>query len=660
MSCAALATGGALTGAAAGSAGGPPSSSSLPGGRAAQKPRASAGRLSGNQRQLQRQRQRKSSALRRCGLETALLPGCARAAQEDRGSGGGGGGGGGGGRLPSSVWHELADDHQDPEVVARVRSQEADALSPVGHFFDNESITRPSHLKDQVQQEGLTAAKKMHGSRELEKNGSGTYRRQKTAALATEAPLLDSESGRVASSASGEVQPWKSSLRHVLVAVISTFLFGYHVGVVNGPLDYMAVDLGFAANALIKGLVVSIYLVGAFIGCAFSSTIADNLGRKRAFQLSAIPIIAGSAISASAMSVEAMLAGRLLVGLGLGVVGSVSALYISEVSPTEQRGTFGSLCQVATCLGILGAIVIGLPVTSDPTWWRMCFWVSIGPAVMLVAGMELSAESPRWLAKKGKWDAAERELEVLWGPSEVKGAITELKDASSETTVEGTLGDLFGKRYVKVVATGAALFAFQQLSGINAIFYFSSIVFKNAGISSGTVASIGVGVINLVGAFASTYMMDRLGRKKLMSLSFSGMVSCAVLTVAGIAMAAQAAGAAFPIFQPVASAISIGGTLAYVFMFALGAGPVPALLLPEIYPSRIRAKAMGFAMCLNWALNFLVGLFFLQLLQQWGPAALYSSFAAVCGAAVVFVNGQVVETKGKSLEEIERLLTPEL
>eukprot|EP00850_Spirogloea_muscicola_P018521 SM000170S02693 [mRNA] locus=s170:212133:216530:- [translate_table: standard] len=653
MSCAALATGGTLTGATAGSAVGPPSSSSLTGGRAAQKSRASAGRLSGSQRQLQRQRQRKSSALRRCGLETAPLPGCARAAQEDRGSGGGGSGGsgGGGGRLPSSVWHELAEDHQDPEVAARTRSQEADALSPVGHFFDNESITRPSRLKDQVQQEGLTAAQKMHGSRELEKGGSGTYRRQKTAALATEAPLLDSESGRGTSGASDAVEPWKSSLRHVLVAVISTFLFGYHVGVVNGPLDFMAMDLGFAANALIKGLVVSIYLVGAFVGCAFSSTIADNLGRKRAFQLSAIPIIAGSAISASAMSVEAMLAGRLLVGLGLGVVGSVSALYISEVSPTEQRGTFGSLCQVATCLGILGAIVIGLPVTSDPTWWRMCFWVSIGPAVALVAGMELSAESPRWLAKKGKWDAAERELEVLWGPSEVKGAITELKDASSETTAEGTLGDLFGKRYVKVVATGAALFAFQQLSGINAIFYFSSIVFKNAGISSGTVASIGVGVINLVGAFASTYMMDRLGRKKLMSLSFSGM---------GIAMAAQAAAAAFPIFQPVASAVSIGGTLAYVFMFALGAGPVPALLLPEIYPSRIRAKAMGFAMCLNWALNFLVGLFFLQLLQQWGPAVLYSSFAAVCGAAVLFVNSQVVETKGKSLEEIERLLTPEL
>lgn len=192
---------------------------------------------------------------------------------------------------------------------------------------------------------------------------------------------------------------WKLSLPHVCVATIASFLFGYHIGVVNAPLEYIAFDLGFSGNTLAEGLVVSMFLVGAFFGCLISGWIADGLGRRRAFQVSAVPMIIGAFVSAMSPNSQAMLLGRLIVGLGVGVGGPVTALYVTEVSPAHVRGTYGSLCQIASCLGILGALFIGIPAKSIPGWWRACFWISAIPAALLALGMELCAESPQWLVK---------------------------------------------------------------------------------------------------------------------------------------------------------------------------------------------------------------------------------------------------------------------
>ncbi|KAG4992084.1 hypothetical protein JHK87_025541 [Glycine soja] len=456
------------------------------------------------------------------------------------------------------------------------------------------------------------------------------------------------------------------SLPHVLVATISSFLFGYHLGVVNEPLESISVDLGFRGNTLAEGdkedsetcLVVSICLGGALIGCLLSGWIADGVGRRRAFQLCALPMIIGASMSAATNNLFGMLVGRLFVGTGLGLGPPVASLYVTEVSPAFVRGTFGAFIQIATCLGLMGALFIGIPVKEISGWWRVCFWVSTIPAAILAAAMVFCAESPHWLYKQGRTAEAEAEFERLLGVSEAKFAMSELSKVDrGDDTDTVKLSELLHGRHSKVVFIGSTLFALQQLSGINAVFYFSSTVFKSAGVPS-DIANVCIGIANLAGtaifwlpgSIVSMGLMDKLGRKVLLFWSFFGMA---------IAMILQATGATSLVSNVGAQYFSVGGMLLFVLTFALGAGPVPGLLLPEIFPSRIRAKAMAVCMSVHWVINFFVGLLFLRLLEKLGPQLLYSMFATFCIMAVTFVKRNVVETKGKSLHEIEIALLPQ-
>ncbi|CAH9075929.1 unnamed protein product [Cuscuta europaea] len=437
---------------------------------------------------------------------------------------------------------------------------------------------------------------------------------------------------------------WKRPLPHILVATLSSFLFGYHLGVVNETLESISLDLGFAGSTMAEGLVVSTCLAGAFVGSIFSGWIADGVGRRRAFQLSALPMIIGASISASTSTLGSMLIGRVLVGTGMGLGPPVAALYVAEVSPAFVRGTYGSFTQIATCIGLMCSLFIGIPSKDVVGWWRVCFWVSSIPAVLLAILMEFSVESPHWLVKRGRVGAAEEELGRLMGGSHVSFAMAEF--SKSDKVDEGDnvkMSDLIYGHYFRVVFIGSSLFALQQLSGINAVFYFSSTVFKSAGVPS-DIANICVGVVNLTGSIIAMSLMDKLGRKVLLLWSFWGMA---------VAMFSQVM-AAFS-FTPDSAKVymSVGGILMFVLAFAFGAGPVPSLLLSEIFPSRIRAKAMAICMAVHWVINFFVGLLFLRLLEQLGPQVLYTTFGAFCLIAVAFVRRNVVETKGKTLQEIE-------
>jgi MFS family permease len=191
---------------------------------------------------------------------------------------------------------------------------------------------------------------------------------------------------------------------------------------------------------------------------------------------------------------------------------------------------------------------------------------------------------------------------------------------------------------------GVVMFLLQQFSGINAIVFFSSSVFASAGITSGALASAAVGLINVIGTVGAASFMDRAGRKQLLKLSFTGM---------GLSMLIMALGLALPSLAPIAGSIALLGTLVYVLCFAAGAGPVPGLLVPEITGDRIRGTAVALAMGSHWVCNFFVGQMFLPAVSMFGVAGVYTFFAAVCALAVIFVSKQLVETKGKSLKEIE-------
>ncbi|KAJ7011829.1 hypothetical protein NC653_002047 [Populus alba x Populus x berolinensis] len=404
---------------------------------------------------------------------------------------------------------------------------------------------------------------------------------------------------------------WRHSLVHVLVATLSSFLFGYHLGVVNETLESISFDLGFSGNTMAEGLVVSTCLGGAFVGSIFSGWIADGVGRRRAFQLCALPMIIGASMSATTKDLWGMLLGRFFVGTGMGIGPPVAALYVTEGYLWEFDPNF------------------------DMSWTFGIFlyWNS----------------SQGNYGLRGRSTEAEAQFEKLLGGSHVKSAIMELSKSDRGDEVDKVkLSEFLYGRYFKVVFIGSALFALQQLSGINAVFYFSSAVFKSAGVPSDS-ANICVGVSNLLGSIIAMVMMDKLGRKVLLTGSFFGMA---------VSMGLQATAATSFVSSFAALYLSVGGMLLFVLMFSLGAGPVPSLLLSEILPSRIRAKALAVCMAVHWVINFFVGLLFLRLLEQIGPLVLYTVFGSFCLVAVFFVKKNVLETKGKSLQEIEIALMP--
>lgn len=502
----------------------------------------------------------------------------------------------------------------------------------------------------------LSTRKKIHCSRISVGSGSmggrgsiqslvgSSVKTRSLKAQASEDDLEDLAPAKTQEKAYGNVIPY------VGVACLGAFLFGYHLGVINGALEYLAKDLGIAENTALQGWVVSSLLAGATVGSFTGGSLADKFGRTKTFVLDAIPLAVGTFLCAISKSVETMIIGRVLAGFGIGISSAIVPLYISEISPTEIRGTLGSVNQLFICIGILAALVAGLPLAGNPSWWRTMFSIALVPSVLLAIGMAFSPESPRWLYQQGKIADAEVSIKRLFGKERVAEVMGTL-DASGQGSSEPEAGwfDLFSSRYRKVVSVGAALFLLQQFAGINAVVYFSTSVFRSAGITSDVAASALVGAANVFGTTVASSLMDKQGRKSLLLASFAGMGTSMLLLSMTFSWTALA---------PYSGTLAVLGTVLYVLSFSLGAGPVPALLLPEIFSSRIRAKAVALSLGVHWISNFIIGLYFLSVVNRFGISTVYLGFASVCGVAVVYIIGNVVETKGLSLEEIQLALNP--
>lgn len=438
----------------------------------------------------------------------------------------------------------------------------------------------------------------------------------------------------------------KSSLTPVLIAVaiasLGALLFGLHVAIVNGLQDAVSAELGFSGNTGLRGAMVSMVLAGATIGSTAGSGLADGLGRRKSFLLSAVPLVIGSILCATAGSANALLAGRFLCGMGIGLTSAVTPVYISEVAPTHLRGTLGSVNQLVICFGILGALVCNIVIPA--TQWRTIFALTAIPPVLLFLGMLGQPESPRWLVQKNRTSEAEQSARKLWG-SDGASQLGDSKSGGAQTAVaKQSTAQLLGVRGVQI---GIALFVLQQFAGINAVMYFSTQVFKEAGIQNAATASAAIGLVNVVGTIIAGSLIEKAGRVQLLTVSFTGMC---------ISMFAMVAGRSLPQLASNAGTIAFAGTVAYVLSFALGAGPVPGLLVPEINTEQMRGRAMSLAMTAHWVCNFAVGQFFDYARVQWGAAGIFAFFGAMCAVAVLFIKSSVPETKGRSLEEVQAML----
>jgi sugar porter (SP) family MFS transporter len=321
-------------------------------------------------------------------------------------------------------------------------------------------------------------------------------------------------------------------------------------------------------------------------------------------------------------------------------------VYISEVSPAEERGWQVSLFQLAITIGIVLAYLVDYAFAAIQGW-RWMFGAAIVPSVVFGLGMWFLPESPRWLVKRGQRDSARAVLMLMRGTSDVGEELAEIDEGLARSQTHGRWSDLLGPSVRPALTVGVGLAIFQQVTGINTVIYYAPIIIQSTGISSASgaiLATVGIGVVNVVMTMVSMRLIDRMGRRPLLLIGIGGMV--ASLGVLGLVFNVSADTEAF-------GRLAVISMMVYVASFAISLGPIFWLLISEIYPLEIRSSTEGLAATVNWGSNLLVTLTFLTLVQTLGASGAFWLYGLFAVGAWVFSFYLVPETKGRTLEEIE-------
>jgi sugar porter (SP) family MFS transporter len=430
------------------------------------------------------------------------------------------------------------------------------------------------------------------------------------------------------------------------LGALNGLLFGYDTGVISGALLFIRDQFNLTPSA--QEIVTSGVLVGAVFGAAASGWISDALGRRRAILVTAIIFVIGVLGAAFAPNIPFLVAARVVVGLGIGIASMVGPLYISEVAPAKIRGALVSLNQLAITSGILLSYLINFAFAAAHNW-RWMFGLGVIPAVILGIGVIFLPESPRWLVKHHRQIEARSVLRRI-EPQATKADLAHTVAAIQQTnrTERTDLRALLAPALRPMLIVGVCLAIFQQITGINTIIYYAPTIFQLAGFHSATasiLATVGVGVVNVLFTIVSIWLVDRAGRLKLLYWGLGGMaVSLGVL---GLAFALPGA-------HHSTGGLTAACLLVYIASFAVSLGPVFWLLIAEIYPLAVRGMAMSVATVANWASNLLVSLTFLTLIVRLGEAPTFWIYGISTIGTIIFVRALIPETKGRTLEQIQQ------
>ncbi|MBT6117818.1 MAG: sugar porter family MFS transporter [Rhodospirillaceae bacterium] len=429
------------------------------------------------------------------------------------------------------------------------------------------------------------------------------------------------------------------------VAAISGFLIGYDTAVIAGALEFIARD--FVLDAFTKGVVVTAILVGGLAGAGASGSIAGRFGQRPTLMATAFLFAACALGSAFAEDVYALTSWRFGLGLAVGAATMVAPLYVAETAPSAWRGALVSGIQMAITVGILSSYLVGLAFTASGEW-RMMLGLGAVPAVLLLGGLMFLPESPRWLVLAGREEAGRKSWRSLLGGEWPEEDLAVIRHAGDEP--KARLRDLFAPRLRPVLMVAAGLFLFTNLSGIDAILYYAPEIFRQVGFGGPTgpiLATAGLGAINVVSTIAAMWLIDRVGRRPLLLWGLAPM-TLALATMA-LALSLDPGGA-------ISGTVTLICLAAYIVAFAVSLGPLPYVLMSELFPAAIRALGMSLAAATAWGVNAVVSLSFLPLMEWIGIAPVFALFAVVCAVAFAYTKRVVPETKGRSLEHIEQNL----
>ncbi|QIG40172.1 sugar porter family MFS transporter [Microbacterium sp. 4R-513] len=452
-----------------------------------------------------------------------------------------------------------------------------------------------------------------------------------------------------------------------VAAAVGGFLFGFDSSVINGAVDSIQQDFGL--NAVITGFVVAIALLGCAVGAIVAGNLSDRWGRLRVMFLGAVMFFVSSLGAGLAFSVWDLALWRVIGGLGIGIASVVAPAYIAEIAPRQIRGSLASLQQLAITLGIFAALLSDALLQNaaggadEVLWfgleaWRWMFLVGVIPSAVYGILAFTLPESPRYLIAKGRYDEARTIFERLVPAADLDQTMRDL-----QTTIEtdrknagvSIRGPVLGLQ--RIVWVGIILSVFQQFVGINVIFYYSTSLWSSVGFDESNSFTISVitSIVNVLVTLVAIFLVDRVGRKPiLLTGSVMMTLSLGAMAVAFLFATTNAEGAvSLPApWGPIAL------IAANVFVIGFGAswGPLVWVLLGEIFPSRIRGKALGVAAGAQWIANFLITVSF-PAMSEWSLPLTYGMYALFAALSFVYVAWRVPETKGMDIEQTETLFT---
>ncbi|MDQ2776268.1 MAG: sugar porter family MFS transporter [Acidobacteriota bacterium] len=422
------------------------------------------------------------------------------------------------------------------------------------------------------------------------------------------------------------------------VAALGGLLFGFDTAIINGAIVFLKRE--FRWSDFQTEVAASSLLVGCVAGSSIAGWLSDRLGRKRVLLLSAAIFAVSSLVTAIANNLAQFSMARIVAGTAIGIASMLAPLYIAEISPEAIRGRLVSLNQLAIVLGILVSYLTGWALSfAGGESWRWMFASVAIPSLLFFFALFAVPESPRWLVKNGETQQAVQILARLHQPP---SQVDEMKRALAEEAN----ANLLQRRLRKPLLIGIVLAILQQITGINTILYYGSVIFtEHAGAHNASAAlwaNVIIGVVNLVFTVVALLFIDRIGRKPLLMLASAGMaISLAILVYL------------FSIPHVFGSAI-LALILCYVAFFSVGLGPGVWVVISELFPTKVRGQAMSVATISLWMACLLVTSTFLSLIRVIGIRGAFGLYAVLCVFTFIFVWRVIPETKGQTLESIER------
>jgi len=444
-----------------------------------------------------------------------------------------------------------------------------------------------------------------------------------------------------------------------LVSAMGGLLFGYDWVVVGGAKPFYEVYFDITGSPAMQGWVMASAIVGCLMGVMVAGSLSDRYGRKPLLTTAAAIFIISSIATGLANSVSWFIIYRIFGGIGIGIASNLSPMYIAEISPAAVRGKFVSINQLTIVLGILGAQVVNWliaePVADGEnifvSWngqmgWRWMFWACAAPASLFFVMIFFIPESPRWLAGRLRYEKAGTILSYIGGSQYARAELDEIKSTILKDRQTVNFRMLFEGRMPKVLLIGVVIAAFRQWCGINVIFNYAQEIFSAAGygVSDILFNIVVTGVTNVIFAIVGMVAVDRLGRRAL--LLFGAVGLACIYAILGTCFYFQATGIA--VLCLVVAAIAC---------YAMTLAPVVWVVLSEIFPNRIRGMAMAVATFSLWTACFVLTYTFPLLNKGLGSFGTFWVYGLICVLGFIFIQTMLPETKGKSLEEIEKEMT---